>query len=373
MIYNYIKSANKETFTLDFSEDYNSQDVPIVISQSHPSFEKIKSLMNSGELDEMPEFEVADLLISGEIDTEIVKWADEDEIGRDIFTGVTLNGNAVPHEISEGIKKILSGFDSNSEDHANAILNFIDRVEKHPNGVPVKQFLSWAMNNGINLTKDGMIVGYKSVLKADEDHLSLFGVGTRPNGDALEGLPEGAEGKTVYHPSYSGPGITDGIAYEKYIPMYVGATVEMPRDKVDTSGSIQCSVGLHVGNYDYARGFNGDRGVMLLVLVDPADIGSVPDYAYDKYRVTRYKVIAEGIPGELDSSLYLGDTYSPVVVEDEPEPEPWHESDSYPEEMAGTSIAGFQSDSVVQSHADYQRKESAVSRLVSYLGRIFKD
>lgn len=368
MIYTYYETSDKCSLSLYF--DDQDDDIPIVLTPAHPRFYEAKSMMDSGELSEMSSEEVRGILFTSPgIPEDIAPWIDEntDEVRTDVFSGTTINGVYMDEEVAEGIRSILSGFDPNNEDHAEAILNFLRRVENHPTGIASKDFLRWAMRNGINLTRGGMIVGYKSVLKVEPDmYSSTFGVGIRPNGDSLDGLPPAAEGRQVSRPSYRGPGITDGVSYENYIPMYVGAVVEMPRDKVDSRGTVECSVGLHVGNYGYASTFNSGPNVnMCLVLVDPVDIVSVPDYAFDKYRVSRYTIIAEDLPGELDTHYYLGETFSPVVSEPEPEPDLSDEIFENGEDVQ--SVAGFENDPVVKD----MNKESTLTSLIRHLRNIF--
>lgn len=360
MKYRYTdNNLGSESIVLYFSDE----DLPIVIASSHPKFYDLYDSLDSGDLDNMTEWDVKRLLRSNEESTSLVEdWTDDDdEISSSVYyTGVTLNGTPIPDEVNEGLNKLLSNFDSESEDQVQAIVNFLDLAEQSEHGIATGDFLRWAMRNGIVLTKEGMVVGYKSLIKVEEDDYdTYFGEATASNGDLVDlkrVLPEGVE--NVYRPSFQGPGITNGVEWEKYIPMFVGATVEMPADKVDSNGSVECSVGLHVGNYRYASMFNYRLAgnAMSLVLVDPRDIISVPDYDFDKYRVSRYRMIAEGVSGELDASLYLENTYEPVFEEPEPEPEP--ELDP---------IAGFEEDEVVQEF----KKGSVLSRLMSHLGKMY--
>lgn len=336
MIYNYTETSQNKTITLDFMSI--EEDIPIVLAENHPKFNDINALRVSGELAQMDERDVLPLITLGSAGADTLgDWFDpeSDEVNHSLFAGTTLNGMQIDPVVAKKISTILDGFDPKDEAHVEAVVAFMDRVEKHPQGIKARDFLAWASRNGINLTREGMVVGYKSVLKVSEsDYARYFGNGVQANGDILEGLPPQAEGKAVYRPSHWGAGITDGVAYDEYIPMYVGAVVEMPRDKVDSSGSVACSVGLHVGNYDYASTFNQHRegATMTLVLVDPKDIVSVPDYAFDKYRVSRYTVIAEGIPGELDTHLWIDEIFNPSVeAEEKPEHAEYGDSEYDPE------------------------------------------
>ena len=74
----------------------------------------------------------------------------------------------------------------------------------------------------------------------------------------------------------------------------VGATIEVARRCVDDNKDHHCSFGLHVGSFDYADGWAGEDGRLLLVEFDPADAVSVPtDCDFQKLRVSKYKVISD--------------------------------------------------------------------------------
>lgn len=346
MNYTRVDNNGNQTISLFFE----AEDLPMPINNTHPAFPEILRMCEDGTLTHATDGDVTRIL-SG--NRELLEWADTDEYETDdVFLEQEIDELDAPKEVIDGLKKILGSFDPKAEDHIHSIINFLDRVEKNPAEIEVGKFLRWAMNNGIVLTKEGYLVGYKSLLEVDpDDWEDIFGDGTHPNGDEtdIQTFMEDNPGKKLFRPSHRGPGITDGVSWDSYIPMYVGATVEMPRDSVDPSGSVKCSVGLHVGNFEYAKNFNSyyENESLGLVLVDPADIISVPDYAYDKYRVCRYRMIHEGLQSELHSSLYVGETYGPVVSDPDPEP-----------------IAGFQEPGNI-SHS------TAFSRLVTKLKGIF--
>ena len=64
----------------------------------------------------------------------------------------------------------------------------------------------------------------------------------------------------------------------------------MPRSEVAYDPGEACSVGLHVGNYKFARDYAS--AALLEVHVNPRDVVSVPtDAGGHKIRVCRYKVV----------------------------------------------------------------------------------
>ena len=345
MLYSRIDNNGRQTITLFFEDE----DLPMPISDTHPKFGRILQMCDNGELTEASDEEVINILN----DNTLSKWAPKESDQKpSAFLAAEIDEIDAPEEVIRGLHKILKSFDPNSEDHIRAIINFLDRVENNPADIEVGKFLQWAMRNGIVLTEYGSIVGYKSMLRVEPgDYGKYFDLGIKPNGDSttVHDFVHENHVAELFRPAHQGPGITDGVSWNLYIPMYVGSTVEMPRDRVDSSGQVACSVGLHVGNYNYAEWFNnGEEGETVgLVLVAPEDIISVPDYDFDKYRVCRYRIIHAGIESELESTYYVGETYEPVVESPEP-------------------IAGFQG-----ADEGNLSKDTAFSRLLGKLKSIF--
>lgn len=339
---NYLyseSSTGKKTITLDFSEEI----APVVVGESHPKFDKINDIRMNGTLGDAPESEIRDILRYNSLNA----WETEQSSAESVFRMSQIDGMNIDPDIASGLKKILNGYSPNKDEHIQAVLNFVELAEQNSSGIDITEFLRWAMKNGIHLTPDGMVVGYKSLLYVSPNNYDLYfrpgkmSNGDEPRGTAFDILPYDVD---IFRPAHRGPGITDGQEWEGYIPMYVGATVEMPRDIVDSDGSTKCSVGLHVGTYEYAEQFNAHRSdnSMALVLVDPRDIVSVPDYAFDKYRVCRYKMIAQDLPGVLDPGMYIPDSYIPEVgSNDDPEPIAGFESDFVPEKKSGSVISAL--------------------------------
>lgn len=138
---------------------------------------------------------------------------------------------------------------------------FLRRLERNPSQASRSQLFGWLKAGGFTVTTDGYIVGYKSV---------------RVDGRSAHA---GREPVTVAYQD----GTVETV--NGHVPYPVGATVSMDRDLVDDDRDSACSVGLHVGTYGYAETFSDD---MLVVLVDPADVVSVPtDAHWQKMRVCR--------------------------------------------------------------------------------------
>lgn len=116
------------------------------------------------------------------------------------------------------------------------------------------------------------------------------------------GVQTGEDG--VAESIHRGPGYVDGRRVNGHVPNPDGAVVEIDRDIVVNDPSCGCSVGLHVGTYDYASSWamSAEHGPLLLrVAVAPEDVISVPfDCSAQKIRCCRFEVLEhEGLSSEL--------------------------------------------------------------------------
>lgn len=105
----------------------------------------------------------------------------------------------------------------------------------------------------------------------------------------------------------------------------VGEEIEVPRNQVCEDRKIHCSHGLHVGSYEYAKGFGS---LLALVRVDPKDVVCVPDdCGCKKARVCKYTVVSwlgqsretEEIPHST-IKVDKNETGEPEVVGTDPNP-----------------------------------------------------
>lgn len=174
---------------------------------------------------------------------------------------VLLDNEPVDNTLADLILRLLS----EGGEGVRAWVRFLERIEANPNEHSRTMLFDWmrTMGDALRVTPDGLMVGYK-------------GVTTDENGVPV----------SITH----GPAIVDGKEVNGAVPNYVGATVEMQRDNVEHNPARGCSVGLHVGTFDYAKGFS--RGLVLECHVDPADVVSVPtDCNWQKVRTSRYVVV----------------------------------------------------------------------------------
>ena len=163
------------------------------------------------------------------------------------------------------VEKLLEMLRAGMRDSA-PLTNFITRLQSNPSANSVNELYSFMSYKSLPNTPEGKILGYKGVQK---DFWSTTG-----NADTI---------------------VLQGKTNDRHqILNEVGATIEVARRCVDDNKDNHCSFGLHVGSYDYADGWAGADGRLLVVEFDPADAVSVPtDCDFQKLRVSKYKVISD--------------------------------------------------------------------------------
>jgi hypothetical protein len=176
------------------------------------------------------------------------------------------------------VDKLLEMLRSGMKD-STPITNYISRLMENPSSNSVSELYTFLGYKSLPITPEGNVLGYKGV---QGDYWSSTG-----NADTIV-----KQGKTnERHQIFNG----------------VGETIEVQRRSVDDNKDNHCSFGLHVGSYDYANGWSGDSGKLLLVEFDPQDAVSVPtDCGFQKLRVCKYKVVADITDSrkELDKAVY---------------------------------------------------------------------
>jgi hypothetical protein len=121
--------------------------------------------------------------------------------------------------------------------------------------------------------------------------------------------------------AYKGVGENYLDIWSGKFPNHPGCEHSMPRNEVNDDANVGCSVGWHVGSYDYATGWAGDNGHVMIVDVDPADVVSIPhDCSWQKMRTCRYKVVCES-RGKLSDSG-VEDAQAPYAAEAQGDDEP---------------------------------------------------
>ena len=117
--------------------------------------------------------------------------------------------------------------------------------------------------------------------------------------------------------AYRGVTIDWKDQHTKKMDNSIGATVEMPRNKVNENPNETCSAGLHVAGFDYAHTSYGSGcgGHTVAVKVNPADVVAIPvDYANAKMRVCKFVIVQE-----IEQHLNDRPLYNDEDEEDEPD------------------------------------------------------
>ena len=221
------------------------------ITGDHPKFSDIVARLLDGE----EIYDIADLISPAKaINEHFEKVSEQIAIknGQVLFEGSEVHDVITDH--------IVDHYENGSEDY-KPLVKFLEKLKQNPNQHSVDQLYRWLNAQGMTITDDGDIVGYKGV---SQELLS----------------------------QHSGDGIVDGVQYKNtQLPNSIGSIVEMPRDNVTFDPATGCSYGLHAGTWGYANGF-GRR--TLEVHINPRDVVSVPsDCESQKMRTCRYKVIQE--------------------------------------------------------------------------------
>lgn len=225
---------------------------PQVAHQSHPNFERIMEGALAGDPSVVDLFDIAQTVAQ--------KFQRLSERVTTANGRLYLDGEEVDGALTEQVLRFL---EEGVEDW-KPLVAFFENVQANPNEHSREQLYAWLAGRDFTITPDGMIVGYKSVQKVDEQYLSI----------------------------HAGKAIVDGEVIQGRIPTNPGSIVEMPRGEVQHDPAVGCHTGLHVGTWDYASTFSGDT--ILEVHVNPRDVVSVPtDSDAAKMRTCRYSIVSE--------------------------------------------------------------------------------
>jgi len=162
----------------------------------------------------------------------------------------------------EDVSRILT-FVTDGIPHTGMI-KFLERKLKNPSKNSVDSLYNFLENRGMPLTPEGKFRGYKG-LNADYSSKNT-----------------GAE------PLISGIRLANGS-----IDNHIGQSPRMERRFVCDDFNQGCGPGLHVGSLEYAMGWAGSEGRVVIVEVDPADVVSVPNAEHTKLRACAYTVVSD--------------------------------------------------------------------------------
>lgn len=175
---------------------------------------------------------------------------------------IRFDGDVINDVLSNQIQRFLEAGESDWE----PLVKFWEKVAQNPSEHSKDNLYRWLRTHQFAITMEGDIVGYKGVRVTTD----LYGTEN-------------------YQSIHAGPAIVDGVAVNGHVPNMPGSVITMPRADVTADPRVGCHVGLHVGTWDYAKGFGP---VVLEVHVNPRDVVSVPTDCGDaKMRVSKYSVV----------------------------------------------------------------------------------
>jgi hypothetical protein len=217
-----------------------SQGEVVTVDQTHPNFTRIaQAIVN----EEDPSRFLSISQAISEMDERVVVLNDT----------VFFDGEPVDNALTRTILR----YNREGRDTAN-LVKFLERLSENPSKRGRETIFEWIAGRDLTIDADGRFIGWK---------------GVRPDMLSVN----------------RGTAFVDGEKFEGNIPNEVGSVVSMPRTEVMDDPNQDCHVGLHVGTYEYAKGFGQ---VLLEVAVDPADVVSVPSSATGwKIRCCKYEVL----------------------------------------------------------------------------------
>lgn len=173
---------------------------------------------------------------------------------------VLFDGDPIDTTLSRHLVRLLR-----EDADVRPVVAFLEKLAANPSRLSKIHLWTWLNDRDFTITTTGDVIGYKGVQNTPDNRSIRAGnTAVRVNGQNFIGN----------------------------IPNPLGATVAIPRSTVDPSRDNGCSVGLHVGTWDYARQWAGLDGKVLTVAVNPRDVVAVPrDCEYAKMRVCQYTVL----------------------------------------------------------------------------------
>jgi hypothetical protein len=211
---------------------------------------------------------------------------------------------SIPKPLAEAFAEAVM-----EENHSrfDALRNFWLRLGKCPNPVSRESAYNYLAAHNFQITSQGMLIAYRNVnyhsdneipdmvdqvndlvekvrkwkktprnyfVINDEGELKITRSETEDSIGTLEEVEQDLD-KII---------MTD--ARTRTFKIRMGHIVRMDRRKCDATPEKSCSRGLHVGNINFPIHHFGKLSIV--VLVDPIDIVSVPEYDENKMRVCRY-------------------------------------------------------------------------------------
>ncbi len=236
MIISYVITTNTATIIYD-----NKQ--PSTIFNTHPKYNQIVNCLI--ERMAISEKEIEQLLdINQVIDQYLVGVHNKLKYNKRTQQ-LTFDGRVV--NLNDQIIKMIS-----NDQPSQPLINFIEKLVVNPSAVVIDRLYQWVTVNGLTITEDGCLLGYKRVR---DDYTSFY------------------DSKTLH---------------------VVGQKVQLPVDCVDFNSDNTCSRGLHFCSQRYLPNYCSGLGRVLILKIDPSEIAAIPlDYQVAKARAIGYTAIGE--------------------------------------------------------------------------------
>ncbi len=298
MKFKYVNFDGSETISLIFT---TGDCMPVSISPAHDAWKRFKEALLLEDPDDLSEDAARDLLIKhGKAAQWVGSITDSVKIG---LYGVTIDGEPFEGPLADTLTKMATEGTEDDSVYLQALAKFLEKANSNPSVENSNVLYKWIMNEGLTITPDGDFIGYKGVRNHEIEN---------PNNYKF---PEGVPVRSSTY-SGGGGGVVNGVEFPKFVPNFVGGLVQMPRDKVNSNGNVECSVGLHVGTFKYAKGVIHPDQVQL-VKVNPANVVAVSkDYQFQKIRCCEYLVVRDNVNSTLDVRLYIDEEFAPVSTEE---------------------------------------------------------
>jgi len=210
----------------------------------------------------------------------------------------------IPTEFVNYIKKAIE----NNED-ISVYKNFINKLANNPIVHVRDNFFSYMNNCNLKLTPSGNIIAYRYVKSLDDYDLNdaklineLY-IKAKVNKKS----PSNYKFKNItVQEAYDSLNIIFTDSYTKKQQYQLNSIITMPLNEADTSTS-KCSKGFHFTNYEGINQIKGyDFGDMMIVgLINPANIVSIPNDNYPKFRCIEWyfaAIIDNNIAQEIENS-----------------------------------------------------------------------
>lgn len=256
------------TYVLTGSSEHGTQLMVVIngnthtISEEHPEFHNIKEILTMDLEDSY-----SGLFVDSQeaIESRLLELINAEKVILEKLTDdIFINGSTLyfrGEEMYDRLANTIVDFYREGREF-RPLVKFMENLYENPSRHSRTQLFEFLNKHDFAITEEGNFIAYKGVAN---DFFSL------------------TSGKETV--------LVNGESFIGRLPNIPGYELIMERTQVMDDPSVGCSYGLHVGTWEYARGF-GPKVVE--VIVNPAHVVSVPnDSNFQKVRTSQYQVIRE--------------------------------------------------------------------------------